>query len=167
MSESSEGESRFLDLGRFELRRGGGGFLAARYEETNYDLVHLHQAFPLSLPDEYISVRDGEGAEIGIIHRLDGLSREQRTLAEEELSRRYFAPEVTEVSSLKEEFGYLYWDVETEAGERRFTQQSKPETVLSAGRNEIVVLDIDGNRYRVPEYRKTLKRYLKVLDAIL
>lgn len=167
MSESKTAESRYLDVGELALRRAAGGFLSARCGESDYELVHLHQAFPLSIPDEYVSLRDAEGAEIGMIRRLSDLSSEQRSLAEEELSRRYFAPIVRSVAALKEEFGYLYWDVRTDAGERRFTQQAKPETVLPAGSDEIVVLDIDGNRFRVPDYRRVLKRFLKVLDAIL
>ena len=158
---------RYIEPETLELSQTTGGFLQATIDGEAVPRIFVHQAFPLSMPDEFISVRDGEQNEVGVIRRLDELSREQRELIDRELSRRYFAPVVQKISSLSEEFGYLYWDVLTSSGERRFTQQAKPETILGAGDDELIVIDIDENRYRLPRYRQLLGRYLRILDPIL
>ncbi len=168
--ESDSGDRttiRYLAPGDLSLSRSAGGFLQATVDGRELPRVFVHQAFPLSMPNEYISVRDDEQKEIGIIRRLDEMDQTVQELIESELSRRYFAPIVEKVNSLKEEFGYLYWDVMTSSGDRRFTQQAKPETILGAGDQELIVIDIDENRFRLPRYRTLLGRFARTLDPIL
>ena len=56
-----------------------------------------------------------------MIRSLDDFSAETVKLLEEQVHIRYFAPEITRVINVKEEFGYAFWEAETTAGVCRFT----------------------------------------------
>ena len=51
---------------------------------------------------------DEKDKEIGMIASLDDLPKSTARLLEDELNRRYFAPVIEKVLSVKEEFGYTY-----------------------------------------------------------
>ena len=124
--------TRLLKASELELARTAGGFLTLKVrggeEPERYERISAFRAFPLSAADHYISLRDREDDEIGIVESLDDLTPEQAALVRDELDRRYFTPLIERVESLKEEFGYSYWTVHTDAGRRRFTVQSGKNT---------------------------------------
>ncbi|MBE3584378.1 MAG: DUF1854 domain-containing protein [Limnochordaceae bacterium] len=164
-------EVRYLEAQQMEFHRTPGGFLALTLQEGEavhqYPKVSVYRCFPLSQADEFISVRDEKGTEIGMIRRLSQLSEFQRRLVEEELERRYFAPVVHRVVSAKEEFGYSYWEVETDRGRRRFTMRHSHENVLPVGEAEVILLDVDGNRFVIPDYRRVEPQAFRLLETIL
>ena len=85
-------EIRYLDPVDLKFSRTEGGFVSLRIGRKKYDRVHLYRAFPLSGGDSFISVREKEDSEIGIIPNLSSLSSNDRALIEEELESRYFSP---------------------------------------------------------------------------
>ena len=95
-------------------------------ETEHYERVVPVRAFPITDPEEFISIKEpdsketGKGREIGMIRRLADLDGETVALIREELSRRYFTPEIKRITSVKEKFGYSYWDAETSAGKGGF-----------------------------------------------
>ena len=112
----------YIDASKATFSRTGGGLLSLRIGRRKpYPRVHLYRVFPLSEPSRMISVRDEKDSEIGIIESLNDFSAETRRLLKEELDRRYFTPTIERLVSLKDEFGYTYWDAETDAGFSRFT----------------------------------------------
>jgi hypothetical protein len=121
--------------------------------------VLVYRTRPISDPDHYISVRVGatatEQREVGIIRTLAALGPDQRRLLHEALDRRYFIHIITEIKAMREEFGYLYWECETDKGLRRFPSarwdQSK---AVHAGNGCHIITDVDGNRYEIPDVEK-------------
>ena len=69
------------------------------------------RAFPVTSPDEFISIREpdtqlkGRGAEIGMIRRLSDFPEAVSALISDELSRRYFTPAIKKIHSFSEKFG--------------------------------------------------------------
>ncbi len=61
-------------------------------DDRSYLRVAILRAFPLSDPSRYLSVRDGQGKEIGLIAQPDALAAADRALVEHELERRYLVP---------------------------------------------------------------------------
>ena len=61
------------------------------------------RAFPLSDPNEFIAIKEpeskekGNGAEIGFIRRLSDFDDATVALLNEELSKRYFIPEISKI----------------------------------------------------------------------
>ena len=113
--------------------------------------VQLARAFPLSYPDQYISVRSGPKVEIGMLRTLKDIEPVQRKLLEAEIERRYVIPIITRVLIIKERFGTVEWTVETTRGKRQFTTRDMRENVTRPAPGRYVLTDVDGNRYDIPD----------------
>ena len=157
---------RYLLPGECVFTATTGGFLALTADGTEYPRVGISRAFPLTYPTKYLSVRDKDGKEIGIIEDLGVFSTATRDLVMMELERRYFTPSIHSIRELKEEFGYTYWEVDTDRGIRRFTSRGT-ESVIDLKGGRIMILDVDGNRYDIPDLEKLDPKSAKLLDALI
>lgn len=120
-------------------------------EWQDFGRVNFHRAFPFDAPDEYISVLSKDGREYGIIRRLSDFSGEAREIIASELARKYLSPVITRIRSLKDKLGYSYWEVETDAGPRSFTMRDTYRNLFHNSENGIVLTDVDGNRFLIPD----------------
>lgn len=158
----------YLDAETARFERTAGGFLSLRIGRRKpHKRVHLYRMFPLSEADRFISVRDEEDREIGVIEWLSSFDRETVGMLEEELDRRYFAPTIERLISLKEEFGYTYWDAETDAGVCRFTVKGDDNNVIHLSPDTLLVIDVDGNRFTFPNFEQADGKFLKIIDTML
>ena len=83
------------------------------------------------------------------------------------MNLRYFIPQIQRIHSIKEEYGYAYWDVTTDRGGCRFTVRMGGGSVYSVGANRYLVNDIDGNRFEIPDLYKLTAREIKQLDLFI
>ncbi|MCS7265421.1 MAG: DUF1854 domain-containing protein [Armatimonadetes bacterium] len=120
-------------------------------EERSYWKVQVYRCFPLTDPDKYISVRDAMNREIGLIRNLSELDQGSIKVVKEELERRYLVPIVKRIISIKERTGMLLWEVETDRGYRRFLNRASQESVEQPEPKRLVLVDLDGNRYYIPD----------------
>lgn len=142
----------FLTPRNAKFSKTPGGFLRLEKDGTTYERVSLFRTFPFTLGDRYLSVRDLEGKEIGIVKDMEDFPAEVVEAFKAELERRYFTPTITKIKSLKEEFGYAYWEVETDSGPRRFTVRDMQNSLFLLSQVHIMIVDIDGNRFEIPDY---------------
>lgn len=154
--------------------RTEGGFVSLEFtredgEKRFYSRISVHRCFPYSDPDHYISVRepDRDGREIGLIEDLNRLPKDTGDMIREQLELRYFAPVITKIRSIRDEYGYSYWDVMTDKGPCRFTVRMGGSNVYSIGKNRYLVNDIDGNRFEIPDLYKLSAREIKLLDLYI
>lgn len=119
-------------------------------DSYSYPVVRLYQAAPLSQPRQFLAFQDGKGEEIALIPHLDSLTPESKTIAEEELRRRYLTARVQAITNVKTEFGATYWNVVTDKGERDFVVQSLSESCVWLSETHILLIDVDGNRFEIP-----------------
>lgn len=120
-------------------------------EERSYWKVQVYRCFPLTDPNRYISVRDAMNREIGLISDLSELPPESKKVVKEELERRYLIPVVKRIISIKERMGILMWEVESERGYRRFLTRASQEGIEQPEPHRCVLVDLDGNRYYIPD----------------
>ncbi len=159
MAERYEG-IRYLAPGEVIFYQNELRQLCARLSDgTELRDVLAYRTRPISDPERYISIRVGatatEQREIGLIRGLEALSPGQRGLVKEALDRRYFIHIITEIRAMREEFGYLYWDCETDKGPRQFpTARWDQSKCVHAGNGCHIVTDVDGNRYEIPDIEK-------------
>ncbi len=113
--------------------------------------VYFHRAFPFDMPTKFISVVDKEGKEYGIIKDVEDLSDEAKEIVLASLDRKYFAPEITKINSVKDRFGYSYWSVETDHGKMDFTLQDTFRAIARISDNRVVITDIKGNRFNITD----------------
>jgi hypothetical protein len=158
----------YIEAKEAKFERTEGGFLSLRIgRKRPYQRVHLYRLFPLSKPSRLISVRDEKDNEIGIIESLEEFSEDAIRIIAEELDRRYFSPTITKLISLKDEFGYTYWDADTDAGFCRFTVKGGGTNVVQIAKNKLLVVDVDGNRFTFPDFERAEPKFLKIIDTML
>lgn len=149
--------------------RTGGGFISLKYGEKEYSRVGVYLTFPLTEPDEFISIReaDEKAKEIGLIGKLSDLDKDQQEMIREQIRLRYFMPVIEKVLDVKDEYGYAYWNVTTGFGACRFTTRMSGDAVIFLGDSRLMVTDIDGNRYEIPDFYKLSVQERKKLDLFI
>lgn len=162
-------ELRFLTKDNAVFSRTAGGFVSLTYAGKTYDRVGVYRTFPVTEPEEYISIReaDEKAREIGVVEKLSALSAEQAEMLREQLNLRYFTPVITKVFDIKTEYGYGYFHVMTTYGECRFTIHTGGGSVVSLTDTRIVINDLDGNRFEVPDITALTTAERKKLDLFI
>jgi hypothetical protein len=119
-----------------------------------YPRVVLRCCFPVSEEAHYLSVRDAsteEQDEIGIIDDWTALHPQDRDAVAAELGLHYFVPQVRQVHHVKEEFGFLYWTVETDKGPKEFVMRnSVVHFAREVAPEHWLLIDVNQARYEIP-----------------
>lgn len=162
-------QMRFLTSENAEFRRTEGGFLALKLEDKEYDRVGVYLTFPLTNPEEFISIRetDEKAKEIGIIQSLKDMKKDVQEMIREQVRLRYFMPVIRKVMDVKDEYGYAYWHVMTDFGVCRFTTHMGGDAVINIGGTRYQITDIDGNRYELPDLYALTVMERKKLDLFI
>lgn len=106
------------------------------------------RCFPLTHPDEHISLVDPEGREVLRIAALSDLPAEQRQVLEQELAEREFSPRISRIVRAGVSLP-CSWDVETDRGSTRFDIDSEDDfRRLPDG--TVIIADSNGIRFRIP-----------------
>lgn len=160
---------RYLNDKNAVFEATGNGFLSLRIGEEFYPRVHVVRMFPFTNKDEFLSIRttDERSKEIGIVQKLSDVSKETAALLQEQLGLRYFTPVITKIISIKDEYGYAYFNVVTDHGACRFTIQMGGSAVVHLSETRILIMDIDENRFEIPDVDKLTSQERKKLDLFL
>jgi hypothetical protein len=129
--------------------------------------VKLCRQFPFDLPWEYISVLDEHDAELGILRRVDLFDAETEQILRGELERRYYAPKLISIRSVKEKYGFSYWKATTDEGEISFVLQDTHRSILRVNDERIFFSDVDGNRYEIPALSRLDEKSRRRLELYL
>ena len=133
--------------------------------------ILLSRAFPFDMPWDYISVLDKDKKEIGFIRSLNDFDEPDRSLLVHELESKYYTPVIKRILSIKERYGFSYWKTECEFGEKSFTLQDTFRSIIKAsstdGRERIYILDVDGNRYEIPDVEALDRQSYKKIELYL
>lgn len=162
-------QMRFLNSENAVFTRTEGGFLALKTGEKEYGRVGVYLTFPLTNPDEFISIReaDEKAKEIGIIQSINDLGKDEQEMIREQVRLRYFMPVIRKVMEVKDEYGYAYWHVMTDYGSCRFTTHMGGDAVVNLGGARYQITDIDGNRYEIPDLYGMTVMERKKLDLFI
>ena len=123
--------------------------------DRSYLDVKAVRAFPMSLPDRYVGLLDAAGKDrvIALIVDPERLDADSRATLAEALGRHYFVPEILRIESMKEEFGAVYFDVETDRGPRHFVVKGIRDGMEHTADGELLIKDVDGNRFRIVDWQ--------------
>lgn len=160
---------RYLTDKNAIFKRTGNGFLSLEVEGEVYSRVQVVRMFPFMHKDELLSIRtcDERSKEIGIVEKLSDMDPEVVKMLEEQLTLHYFTPVITKIHKIKDEFGYAYWDVETDHGPCKFTIQMGGNAVVHLSDVRILIMDIDENRFEIPDIMELSNSERKKLDLFL
>ena len=141
-------------------------FLYVKYEEKE-ERVFLCRQFPFELEWEFISVMNAEKQEIGIVRHVDDFEGETRELLREELSKRYYTPVILQILGSKERYGFSYWKVKTKEGEVSFTLHDTYRSIIRASESRIIMMDVNGNRFEIPDVNALDRKSYKKIELYL
>lgn len=129
--------------------------------------VFLCRQFPFELEWEFISVMDGEQQEIGIVKSVELFDEAQKKLLMDELRRRYYSPVIDKIINVKERYGFSYWKVHTADGDVSFTLHDTYRSIIHAGETRIIMLDVNGNRFEIPDTSLLDRKSYKKIELYL
>lgn len=135
--------------------------------DRSYPTVKPVWASPLSHPNRFLALLDEKGQEIAMVEDPSQLSETSRAAVEAELHKRYLTATVRAVTGAKVEFGATYWHVLTDRGERDFVTESLQENVQWLSERHLLLIDVDGNRFEIPDTEALDPRSRTFLAAIL
>jgi hypothetical protein len=121
------------------------------------------RGFPISNPEQGISICNAEGHELFWIDNLDDLPPAVRRLLEEDLARREFKPVLRRIVKVSANTEPSEWQVETDRGPTRFVVNSEDDVRRLDG-HRAMVIDAQGVRYLIPDTRAldaVSRRYLE------
>jgi len=146
---------RWLKPEETRLQRGECDTLQAAVGEELYDGLFAVRALPATCPDQFISLRyadeDGQEHEIGLVRDLAEWPVYHRSLLEQALARRYFVRVITAIDCIESKYGLLTFQIQTDRGPVCFTMRNSHSQAQEYGENGKLLLDVDDNRYLVPD----------------
>lgn len=162
----------YLEGESVRFSRSAGGLLSLTHMteegEVRYDRVIVLRAFPLTAPEEYLSVREPtEGKrEIGMLRRLRDLDEESERLVSEELEKRYYVPKITRIHSLHRRRA-VFIDADTDLGRRRITLSDGVNAVRPLEDGRLLFNDVEGNTFEIPDPRALDKASYRKIEVFL
>ena len=112
----------------FTLERNPRGRLVCTLADgTRREDVVPVRAFPLSAPNDGISIVGADGHELLWIARLDAVPEAPRALIAEELAAREFVPVIDRLLAVSTFATPSVWTVATDRGETKFTLKGEED----------------------------------------
>lgn len=124
------------------------------------------RAFPLTAPDEGLSLVGPDGHEAAWIERLDTLPAGPRALIEAELREREFRPELTRLVAVSSFSTPSTWTVETDRGPFSLVLKGE-EDIRRLADGSLLISDSHGLCLRVPQPRRLDRASRRLLDRFL
>lgn len=129
--------------------------------------VFLHRAFPYEEKESFISVLDRDNVEVGMIRDISEFDEETARILRRELERKYFILKIKKVYSVKERYGFSYWETESEEGRLGFTLHDTYRSIIRVDSDRIFLNDVDGNRYEITSLKALDRKSYKKLELYL
>ncbi|RSZ44221.1 MULTISPECIES: DUF1854 domain-containing protein [unclassified Variovorax] len=151
----------------FQLERDAFGrlVLTDAQGERHAGVVPV-RAFPLSAPGHGISLVGGEGRELVWIDSVDQLPMQARTLLEEDLAVRDFAPTLLKLHGVSS-FGVpSTWTISTDRGETSFVLKAEEDIRRLEG-GALLIASAHGVQFRIPDVKTLDRASRKLLERFL
>jgi hypothetical protein len=148
-------EPVYLQPDQVEFRNENDRLSLTLADGTYYPRVTLRRCFPFSTNNFYITVmtpntEKDRSRELGIITEIEDLKPQSRQAVSEELKMHYFVPVINKILKIKEEYGFQYWTVQTDRGEKEFIVR---DNIVSTSRQisptRWLLIDINQARYEI------------------
>ena len=135
--------------------------------DRSYLKVKIVRAAPLSNPAKYICFLDAKDEIICTVKELGELDEASQVIVLEEMDRRYLTSTITRIEAVRTDFGVTYWDVRTDRGFREFVMQEISENTRWLGERRLLLIDVDGNRFEIPDLDALDRRSQKLLETVI
>lgn len=160
-------EIHLLDVNKVRFTRGSGGVFQGVIEGKEYQELVVYRTFPFKYTTTYISIRDTDKKEIGIIRDTAELDEVSRKEIVQELQFRYFLPQVTQINSVKQRTDLWIWELQTNLGPTRITMRNLHDYMQYPGENRIILTDVNGKRCEIPNWKALNAHSIKQLKDVI
>jgi hypothetical protein len=167
-------ETHYLTAQSLTFAYEGQNLTLKMSDGVYYPRVSLRRSFPLSAQNTFVVVRVPEAEhpdrlqELGVIADCRELDDVSRQAVEQELDLFYLVPVIQVIHSIREEFGFLYWDVETDRGAKQFIMRdSIIGQVRQVGPGRWLIIDINQTRYEIRDYETLDQKSQDLLSRYL
>jgi hypothetical protein len=116
--------------------------------------VRAGRCYPITEPTRWITLRDHEGEEIGLIVDADQLDEPSRRALQAELERTYVLPKIEHIHDILDHHGVPAWEVETDRGPRTVEIRSSRRDIRLLSDGQVLIRDADGNYFEIPDSRQ-------------
>ncbi len=124
------------------------------------------RAFPISAPDEGVSLLGEDGHELLWIDRLSGLPEASRQLIEAELAPREFMPEITRIHGVSSFATPSRWQVATDRGEAELLLKTE-DHIRRLDHDTLLITDGHGISFLIRKVESMDHHSRKLLDRFL
>lgn len=140
---------------------------AIMYSGEKIEALEPRRLFPLSGPDEYISLLSEDGSEKMIIRSISSLDGDSAEAVRGCLGEYYRIPQITSFDGCTDKFGVLKFTVNTNFGEASFSVKNRHSDIKLLCGKRILIKDSSDNRYEVPDMNTLDKRSQKLISSYL
>ena len=134
---------------------------------VSFPRVKVRRAFPLTHPRRYVGFANHKDEHIALVRDPRSFDAATRHLVVEEMRRRYMTSKIVDIYSVRERHGIGYWHVETDRGEVKFAVRGLRDNVRDLGPRRLLIVDVDGNRYEIPDYSRLSRQARGQIERII
>lgn len=151
----------------FKLTRNAAGRLVfTSAEGTGYEGIVPVRAFPISAPEEGVSLLGEDGHELHWINRLSDLPEDTRSLIEAELAQREFMPEITGIIQVSTFATPSKWKVSTDRGDTELLLKAE-DHIRRLTHTTLLITDGYGVSFMIRDIDAMDHHSRKLLDRFL
>jgi len=154
-------------MNNFSLIRNTGGQLVylSSTGDTHKGIVPV-RAFPISAPDQGISLTDSDGHEVIWINNLADLPEAARALILEELANREFTPKINRIHHVSSYATPSTWQVATDRGDTELLLPGE-DHIRRLSHTALLITDAHGVSFLLPDIEALDGHSRKMLDRFL
>jgi hypothetical protein len=151
----------------FKLARNAAGQLQfTNSDGTVFDGINLVRAFPISAPDEGLSIISQEGHELAWIPSLVDMPPQIKELIQTELVQREFMPVIQRINQVSSFATPSIWNVMTDKGNTQLTLKAEDQ-IWRLKNNRLLITDKNGVNFMINNIEQLDKHSRKLLDRFL
>lgn len=151
----------------FNLVRNDAGQLRFTADNgTVYEGVYPVRPFPISAPDDGLSIVSRDGHELAWIARLTDMPVQTRELLEKELAQREFMPVIHRINQVSSFATPSTWDIETDKGPTKLTLKAEDQ-IWRLKDSRLLITDRNGVNFMIHSVQALDKHSKKLLDRFL
>jgi hypothetical protein len=159
---------RYVKAATVQIEREPGAIhLRVHLEDLCVRSARLKSAFPLSNPDEFVSILDGAGNEVAIIEDPVQLDPQSRELMQSEFDRRYFTPRLGHLNVVRLEAGMWHFVADSQRGEVDFFVRNWRDSAQEISPGRWYINSVDGARYEIADLEGLDAGSRKLMDQLL
>ena len=124
------------------------------------------RAYPLSAPDEGLSLMSADGREVLWIDRVSALPEKVRSLLEAELAVREFTPQISALVSVSSFSTPSIWTVDTDRGRTTLVLKSEDD-IRRLGDGRLLIHSAQGLNFAIADRTRLGKASRQLLERFL